>query len=124
MCAHRLAKPTYVWLFNIGHGGYCSDMPAAFKRPGCCLVPMTKQNRPPQRPRRRNEAADRLIIVARGCTKAAPHGAVERIESCEFCEHRSPPVARSRRPVSVRVSDRLDAIAYPHAADIAAIDLK
>ena len=40
-----------------------------------------------------------------------------------FSEHRSPPFAPSRRSVSVRVNDRLDVIAYPNAATVAAIDL-
>ena len=103
MCARWPAEPrTYVRFFHFGRGSRFRK-PAAFERAGCCLVPMTMQNLTPQRC---DEAADGLIVVARDRAKAAPHDAVEHWESCEFCEHRSPPVPRSRRGVSVRISDR------------------
>jgi len=118
MCARWPAEPrTYVRFFHFGRGSRLRK-PTAFERAGCCLVPMAKQNRTP---RRRDGAADRLIVVARYCAKTAPRDAVEHLESCEFCEHRSPPVRYRGGVVNVRVSDPLDAIAYPDAATLATI---
>jgi len=111
---------TYPRLFGGGTGLH--DLPKAF-RPACRrCAPPAADKRLPRWPRDGGQMMDGVVVAAICGFQRRRVPMAHAMESCEFCEHRSPPLPPSRRSVSVRASD-LDAIAYPNAAGVAAIDL-